>query len=65
MTQVVVGRPLEEFKARIEDGTKPDAVLHLLRCKTFAPAAATGFGQIHKRALISIQSLELSERLAR
>ena len=43
MTQVVVGRPLEEFKARIEDGTKPDAVLHLLGYKTFAPAAAAGF----------------------
>jgi hypothetical protein len=34
LTQVVVGCPLEEFKAPYKEGAEPDAVFHLLGGET-------------------------------
>jgi hypothetical protein len=62
VTQVVVECPFEEFKAPYKQGPEPDAVLHLLRGETLTPAAALGFGQIHKRTFGGFQILKLPEQ---
>ena len=62
VTQVVVGCPFEEFKTPYKEGPEPDAVFHLLGGETLTPAAAAGFGQIHKRAFSGFQILKLPEQ---
>lgn len=61
MTEVVVGRPFEEFKLPDKERPKPDAVLHILGREAFASAAAATFRQIHEGTFLGLQGLQALE----
>ena len=52
MAQVIVGRPLYEFKLPDKKRFQPYAVPHFGRGKPGSPASASGFRKIRKRALV-------------
>ena len=63
MPEVIVGRPLREFKLANQNRLQPAAVLHLRRREACAPPAASRLGKVRERTFLDLQRPQFLKQL--
>src|SRR5579872_2555933 len=58
---MVLGCPFDKLESSDQNRLQPPTLLHLLRCKTLPPTAATFLGQVGKRACLDFKWAKLLE----
>src|SRR6188472_3317450 len=61
--EMVVRRPLDEFKLTDEDRLQPPALCHLCFRQSLSPSATPGFGKVREGAVANLECRKLLEQL--